>query len=168
MQNPDIIELNIDFTEPIIKELLDINLDILNNNCLDTIIYASPLQFSKGYRRLYDWFYLTKYDIIYLSTNESIEIKILKTLKRDNKVAYYFCLAGLIVLFQVFSDGNHRTAHDYYFKKTGKVIKYEKIMKINKLFSIFDYYVYRINDYKMYELLNTIIDYLVKIYKNIE
>jgi hypothetical protein len=168
MQNPDMIDLNIDFTDFTIKELLEINLDILNNNNNNPqpIRYASQLQFSKGYRRLYDWFHLTKYGIIYLSTNESIEIKLLKTLKNDNKNAYYFCLAGLIILFQVFSDGNHRTAHEYYLKKTGKIIKYEKNAKINKLFSIFDYYGYRINDHKMYELLNTILIELIKIYEN--
>jgi len=166
MQNPDLIDINIDFNHPIINELLNINLSIINRN-LDVnsfVKYGSEKQFGKGYRRLHDWFHLKEYDIIYLSDNNKFDIKFLKSLKRENKDAYYFCISGLIILFQVFSDGNHRTANEYYFKNTNKHIELEKMKKINHLFSLFDYYTFRVNEYKIYEMINMILDNLVKIF----
>ena len=166
MQNPDIHDVNINFDNYIIKELLDINLNIINANLdLNSIVkYGSQKQFGKGYRRLYDWFNLREYNIIHLSNNETIEIKMLKYLKNKDKNCYYFCVSGLIILFQVFSDGNHRTANDYYFKNTNKYIDSKQMEKINHLFSIFDYYTFRVNNHKIYETINTILDYLVKIF----
>lgn len=166
VENPDLIDVNIDFDHNIIKELLDINLSIRNSNLQENsfIKYGSQKQFEKGYRRLYDWFHLKEYDIIYLSDNNKMDIKFLKPLKHENKDAYYFCMSGLIILFQVFSDGNHRTAQEYYFKNTGKCIDYKKMEKINHLFSTFDYYGFRINEHKIYEMINMILDNLVKIF----
>lgn len=166
MQNPDLIDINIDLNHPLIKELLYINLSIINRNLDANLLvkYGSEKQFAKGYRRLHDWFHLKQYDIIYLSDNNKINVKFLKSLKIENKDAYYFCISGLIILFQVFSDGNHRTAQEYYFKNTNKHIELKKMEKINHLFSLFDYYSFRINEYKIYEMINTILDNLVKIF----
>lgn len=166
MQNPDFINININFENPTLKELLDINLSIINNNLDENSLvkYGSNKQFGKGYRRLYDWFHLKEYNILHLSDNKQIEIKLLKYLKNKDPLCYYFCLAGLIILFQVFSDGNHRTAQEYYFKMTHNYINSKKMDKINHLFSIFDYYNFRINEDKIYEMINTILDNLVKIF----
>lgn len=166
MENPDLIDVDINFNHDIIKELLDINLSIVNIN-LDVnslVKYGSQKQFGKGYRRLYDWFNLFETNIVYLKNGQDIEIKPLKYLKNNDKNCYYFCLTGLIILFQVFSDGNHRTAQEYYFRMTNKYIDSKKMDKINHLFSKFDYYIFRTSEHKTYEMINSILDDLVKIF----
>lgn len=166
MENPDLLNIEIDFNNNIISDLLNINLSIINNNLYmnSYVKYGSQKQFGKGYRRLYDWFNLFQYNIIYLTNGENLEIKKLKYLKNHDKTCYYFCFAGLIILFQVFSDGNHRTAKEYYFKMTNKEIDSKQMDKINHLLSRFDYYVFRTNEYKTYEMINSILEDLVKIY----
>lgn len=165
MNNPDIIELNIDFKHPVIFEILQINLEILNkkNGCTTLIEYGSNQQFSKGYRRLYDWFHLKEYGKIELSYNKYIKFDSLESIK-SNEHLYYFCLSGLIILFQVFSDGNHRTAEQYYLLKTKKKISIAQMCEINSIFNIIDYYNFRIDEHKMYKNMEMIVNYLVKIY----
>ena len=78
--------------------------------------------------------------------------KIISLLKSEYK---YFILAGLIVIFQVFGDANHRTAKHFYKETTGKSISLNQETKINNLLSNYDYYGIT-NDpiIKMYEIVN--------------
>lgn len=166
MNNPDLIELNIDFNHPVIYELLHINLDILNKQKKDDMLsieFASTGQFSKGYRRLYDWFHLKEYGNLELTSNKYLQIDNLESMKY-NEHLYYFCLSGFIILFQVFSDGNHRTAEQYYWVKTKRKINTAQMCEINSLFNIIDYYNFRVDESKIYKNMEMILNYLVKIY----
>lgn len=49
-----------------------------------------------------------------------------------------FVLAGLIIIFQIFEDANHRTANFYFKQKTGYDITYAQMEKIRQL-SLYNY-----------------------------
>lgn len=64
-------------------------------------------QFSKGVQRLHRW--------MDLSNSPG-----LLQIQRENEDKYHFIMASLIIIWQVFGDGNHRTASHYYQQTTGK------------------------------------------------
>lgn len=63
-------------------------------------------------------------------TNILKELQIIKETKLDK---YYFILASLIIIFQVFSDGNHRTANEFYRIYTGNNISPKQFEEIKNI-----------------------------------
>lgn len=76
-------------------------------------------QFSKGFRRLKVWLDLYHNPPVFIDKNgREYEVKSFKDISDPYTKAYV--LAGLIVIFQVFGDGNHRTADNYFYTATGR------------------------------------------------
>lgn len=109
-------------------------------------MYLDKNQFSKGKNRLDTWLYLTTEDpFIYFKNNSIYKFippktyQYLTELKNMEKNNLYFVLAGLMVIFQVFGDGNHRTSNYFYKIMTNKTITNKQFEKINQLLREFDY-----------------------------
>lgn len=99
--------------------------------------------FEKGINRLNTWkSLLNERPFIYFIDNPSYkndvpnpynileELQKLKDTETDN---YYFILAGLMIIFQVFGDGNHRTANHFYKIHTGQNISPKQFKAIDEL-----------------------------------
>lgn len=87
----------------------------------------SDEQFSKGYQRLKIWLDLAyKIPPIYTDfyTNEKHTIRALDIPYSEAKI---YALACLMVILQVFGDGNHRTANEYFKSYTGKSLTEEQL-----------------------------------------
>ena len=63
-----------------------------------------------------------------------------KKIKSKNPDLFVFICAGMIVIFQVFGDGNHRTANYLYEKMRRKAIRSEQMEGINDLLRVNDYH----------------------------
>lgn len=152
--------LDLDLCDVDIKFLLNINLDIRNNgmSCDALIEYGSEGQFSKGYRRLYDLYDIMNC-VISLNNGVKLDFNDLKILKKKDYSKYVLFISVLIVLFQVFSDGNHRTAQMYYYKKTGDKLSDNIMKKINVLLSSFEYISFRmsLNTYSDLNVLSSLL-----------
>jgi hypothetical protein len=75
----------------------------------------------------------------------------------NNPYVYFYIISALIIIFQVFGDGNHRTAQ----KLMTIIMGYNKIneTKINDILKYNDYDVITNNPIeKMYEIIDRIID----------
>lgn len=108
--------------------------------------------FEKGMERLETWkcllnnqpFLYFKKNPTYSTTEPDYNNSIpkLKSIKERDEDAYYFILAAFIIILQVFSDGNHRTATYFYNKFTGNVLSELKLKEIDKMRrnNPFDYY----------------------------
>jgi hypothetical protein len=125
--------------------------------------------FSKGNLRLNSWINLFKdppiLDFPNFSPNDD-EIELLEDLsnklihmKNKNPDCYYFIMASLIIIFQVFGDGNHRTANFFYTLVTDrkKGLTQSQQEKITKIYNRNDYYTVAQNPLKV---LNNIIEEL--------
>lgn len=105
--------------------------------------------FAKGIERLNTWKHLMLNSSLFFSKpivshpdNAKMEKEItdqLNNLKDKNRNSYYFIFAALIIVFQVFGDGNHRTAQ--YFMELMNVpkINNSQMLEINNLMSPYDY-----------------------------
>jgi hypothetical protein len=129
--------------------------------------------FSKGKLRLRSWYRLMKdpptLDFPNFSPNED-EMEGIENLSNKlvymngvNPDCYYFIMSSLMVIFQIFGDGNHRTANFFYELSTGHPLVLSPIQqaKIKK--------VYRQNDYytiskKPMKVLTNIVNELESIY----
>jgi len=134
--------------------------------------------FSKGINRLETWdklfqnkpiLYFSK-EIIPADSKENARlqniIKILKRLKAVKPLYYFFIFAGLIIIFQVFGDANHRTAKFFYKKMTGNDMTPQQEMVINdELLRKYEYYsienttpIYTMNKIikKLIEIISTV------------
>ena len=83
-------------------------LQLVNSNTLENWITYFQIDnniYSKGIERIYTWRTLFNYPR-------------LLTVSTDLK---YFVLSSLIILFQIYGDGNHRTASYFYNKYTGRI-----------------------------------------------
>ena len=130
--------------------------------------------FSKGINRLETWDKLFQNEpILYFSKeiipadskeNDLLQntIEILKKLKEDKPLYYFFIFAGLIIIFQVFGDANHRTANFFYKKMTGKdMTRLQEKYVNNELLRKYEYYSIE-NTTPIYTM-NEIIIKLIKI-----
>ena len=130
--------------------------------------------FSKGINRLETWDKLFQNEpILYFSKeiipadskeNDLLQniIKILKKLKAVKPLHYFFIFAGLIIIFQVFGDANHRTANFFYKKMTGKdMTRLQEKYVNNELLRKYEYYSIE-NTTPIYTM-NEIIIKLIKI-----
>ena len=107
---------------------------------------GSVLQFGKGYDRLKSWLNMAGLNPDYRYrdasyfwspiTNEMIPIKYLLDL---NKSQQNFCLATLIIYFQVFGDGNHRAANYFFRLRSGRDLSVDEKNIINDIRAMFDY-----------------------------
>lgn len=108
--------------------------------------YLDKNQFSKGRDRLETWLYLTEESpFIYIKNNSLYKFippedyQYLTQLKGMKEEKLYFILAGLMIIFQVFGDGNHRTANYFYNKMVDKNITPKQFDKIDEILSNYDY-----------------------------
>jgi hypothetical protein len=108
--------------------------------------------FSKGTERLDTWKHLMlDNSSLFFSkviTPNSTDEELMKDITskliylKENKIySYYFIFASLIIIFQVFGDGNHRTAQ--YFMKIMRApeISMRQMREINNLLYRNDYYI---------------------------
>jgi hypothetical protein len=139
----------------------------IHENTLDNWkLYLDANQFSKGKDRLETWSYLiTEEPFIYIKNNSMYKfippkpyqyLTELKTMKKDK---LYFVLSGLMVIFQVFGDGNHRTANYFFSTMTNKNITNKQFDKINQMLNDYDYSVIE----RKPELINEIITRLITV-----
>jgi hypothetical protein len=132
--------------------------------------------FSKGINRLKSWdklfqdepiLYFSK-EIIPTNSEENILlqniINKLKSLRNYDRIYYFFILAGLIIIFQIFGDANHRTAKYFYKNMTGKDITYQQEMRINDLLRRYEYYSIENKPiYKMDKIINELIEIITTV-----
>ena len=90
--------------------------------------------FSKGRDRFKKW-----KDLESIKLDNEVIKQILTDIRNSNKHHFYFVIAALIIIFQVFGDGNHRTAAEYFNKMTNSTIKDIQMTKINNILSTFNY-----------------------------
>ncbi len=172
--------------DTIINELVAYNKELQINTMMELCIrnkssqlseniknnaYENLNVFSKGLERLNTWKQLLQDNsILYFSkiitptTEEdkklmhNINTKI-NYLKYNNKHLYCFLFASLIIIFQIFGDGNHRTAQ-YFMKIMGyPKINYIQMNEIDNILFKNDYFI--INKYpikKMNDIINNLID----------
>lgn len=130
------------------------------NTYNDWILYLKSnrmVLFDKGINRLDTWKALLN-DIPYIyfignpsyKTNVPNDYNVLKQLQKFKDTEsdkYYFILAGLMIIMQVFGDGNHRSANYFYNKYTGQNIsatQFEAIDKIRRT-NKYDYFDLEMN-----------------------
>ena len=98
-------------------------LQLVNSNTMDNwIIYYASCDshiYSKGIHRLNLW--------IFLHTSRLFE-----TIPNNIK---YFVLSGLIILLQVYGDGNHRTASYFYNLHTNDKLNIDLIKRVRYEFN---------------------------------
>jgi hypothetical protein len=129
--------------------------------------------FSKGRERLDTWKHLMldNFTLFFskVITPQSSEEKRLMSamiyklyyLKKYKIHSYYFIFAALIILFQVFGDGNHRTAQQFMKLMRANEITMLQMREINNLLNTNDYYNINKSPIKqMYKLINNIINIL--------
>ena len=114
------------------------NVSMNNNNEWEWNQYYSKNDneqlFSKGIDRFKKWKDLESIKL----DNEVIKQR-LTDIRNSNKHHFYFVIAALIIIFQVFGDGNHRTAVYYFNKMTNSTIKDTQMTEINNILSTFNY-----------------------------
>ena len=107
---------------------------------------GSVLQFGKGYDRLKSWLNIAglnpdyRYrDASYFWSPITNEMVLVKYLSDLNKSQQNFCLAALIIYFQVFGDGNHRAANYFFRLRSGRDLSVDEKNIINDIRMMFDY-----------------------------
>lgn len=129
------------------------------NTYEDWLLYLKnnrDVVFEKGYNRLYSWrALLNDHPFLYFpdnstysknSPNDKNVITQLYNLKISDKYKYYFILAACIIIFQVFSDGNHRTAMYFYNKSTGNELTKTQLKAIDNIRRNFPFDYYNLNE----------------------
>jgi hypothetical protein len=99
----------------------------------------SSRQFNKGLERLKYWVHLAYDDppMLWNGKEDFIPINSLaEGLTQEEKI---FVLAVLMVIFQVFGDGNHRTASEFFYREIGRSLSTGEIELLNSLARENDY-----------------------------
>lgn len=101
-------------------------------------------QFSKGIERLNRW--------MDLSNSPG-----LLRIQRENADKFHFIMASLIIIWQVFGDGNHRTASHYYHQTTGKsmTMDFQEVF-INPLIGDYEFITSAYDDTRIAEMIGKI------------
>ncbi len=125
--------------------LADYNKSI-RSNC-ETI----ETQFSKGLDRLKSWLLLHSRNISWnpYTNPQGFYEPEFAALNEKERI---FCLTALIIFYQVFGDGNHRTAYYFYEKEMGFPISERLKYNINIFHKNCEYTVMKVNS----ELINKI------------
>lgn len=102
--------------------------------------------FSKGRDRFEKWKELESIELYNKKNKQRLTYIHNKKIKQrltnihnSNKQHFYFVIAALIIIFQVFGDGNHRTAVYYFKKMTKSTIEDIQMTGINNILSTFNY-----------------------------
>jgi len=108
--------------------------------------------FSKGLERFETWkrllkeppqLYFSKIIMPQIPSEELILTTLINKLihlKENKPNVYFFILASLIIIFQVFGDGNHRTAQHFMKIMGFSEITLTQMTSINRLISLNEYY----------------------------
>lgn len=64
----------------------------------------------------------------------NILVERINHMKHDDLNTFYFVIAGLMIIFQVFSDGNHRTASQFYYMLTNRHITEKQYNAIKTIY----------------------------------
>ena len=106
-------------------------------------------QFSKGFDRLHTWLNLSYKKHSQIGVDKYGKPNIVKTLSNPvlDKSAKLYALAGLMVIFQVFGDGNHRTASKYFKQNVGRELRDEEKDLIEIFNKIYDWHRIIISPY---------------------
>lgn len=94
----------------------------------DLLLNGRQKQFSKGFDRLHAWLSLAYKYPSQFGVDKYGKPFIVKSLSNPHldKFAKLYALAGLIVIFQVFGDGNHRTSSEFFKRNTGRELTDEE------------------------------------------
>jgi hypothetical protein len=119
------------------KTLIDYNISLRLN---EENIYQNP--FSKGIDRLKCWLFLAYNEPPvfwndYLFTFYDINFESLQNLNPEIR---YYILSALIIYFQVFGDGNHRTAYKFFEINTGRELNKKEKSNIQTIHYEADYF----------------------------
>ena len=104
----------------------------------DLLANGRQKQFSKGFDRLRAWLnlaYRSHPSLIDIDKHGNSTITVVKILDdpRMNRLTKLYVLSGLIVIFQVFGDGNHRTAYEYFKRSAGRELTNQEKQLIGSL-----------------------------------
>jgi len=112
-------------------------------------------QFAKGTDRLKSWLILSKLSRVWnpYTCQDSYYEPFFDNLDEKTK---NFCLAVLIIVFQIFGDGNHRTAYLFYEKKLGYPISDELIERIKHFHSQYDFFNLKCDADFIYKIIQLI------------
>jgi len=102
--------------------------------------------FSKGQDRFEKWKKLES-----MNFENSVINQQLITIMNSNKHKFYFIIAALIIIFQVFGDANHRTGRYYYKKNTNSTLNDTQETMIKNILREFEYTT--MNDNKLSNII---------------
>jgi len=108
------------------KEYMDYNASIRNIS-----IDCFEKQFSKGSDRLKSWLLLYNHSAYWHPINNKNKIRdpMFEYMEHSKKI---FCLTVAMIVFQVFGDGNHRTAYYFYEKnEINRFLSFQEFSMIN-------------------------------------
>jgi len=128
----------------------------------DLLANGRERQFSKGFDRLHAWLSLTYKTPSQFGVDKYDEPYIVKSLNnpRINDDAKLYVLSALIVIFQVFGDGNHRTSSEFFKRNTGRELREEEKNLIEDFNRKYDWYRIANNSYPP-AVIDDIVDTLV-------
>ena len=128
----------------------------------DLLANGRQKQFSKGFDRLHAWLSLTYKRPSQFGIDKYGEPYIVKSLNnpRINEQAKLYVLSALIVIFQVFGDGNHRTSSEFFKRNTGRELREEEKNLIEDFNRKYDWYRIANNSYPP-AIIDDIVDTLV-------
>lgn len=119
-------------------------------------------QFSKGFDRLHAWLSLAYKYPSQFGVDKYGKPFMVKSLSNPHldKFAKLYALAGLIVIFQVFGDGNHRTSSEFFKRNTGRELRDEEKNLIEDFNRSYDWHRISNNSYPP-AIIDDIVDALV-------
>jgi hypothetical protein len=125
IRNADILGPYLSNFMPMIEYNLSIRVGTNRGQIPESTYAGNTQQFGKGYDRLKTWLLLSNESLFWNpKTNRNTKIE---GLSRLTKLQKTLCLAAFIIYFQVFGDGNHRTAYEYFRTKMSRDISEEEI-----------------------------------------
>lgn len=110
-------------------------------------------QFSKGIDRLKSWL-LLYLNNVYWNPNTNPYGCYEPEFANLNEKERTFCLTALMIVFQVFGDGNHRTAYKFYEKTIGFPITERLKQNITDFYRSYDYTTIKVNSNLIKKLKN--------------
>jgi hypothetical protein len=121
------------------KEYIDYNASIRNIS-----IYSFEKLFSKGSDRLKSWILLYNHSVYWHPVNNKFKIHdpMFEHMEHSKKI---FCLTVAMIAFQVFGDGNHRTAYYFYEKNVGFPLSDEIKIQIGHFHSLQEFSMINLN-----------------------
>jgi len=115
----------------------------------DLLANGRERQFSKGFERLHAWLSLAYKYPSQFGVDKYGKPLIVKSLSNPHldKFAKLYALSGLMVIFQVFGDGNHRTAFEFFKRNTGRELREQEKIFIETLHRNYSWHSISNNSY---------------------